>query len=67
MIGSACAVDDLVALVNKGNTDALLQQVGHGVLADEPNGKGQVALIAAGVPFITTWFLTVHFRCKVSV
>jgi hypothetical protein len=48
VMSTARASEDIVSLVIKGDADALLQQVGHGVLADTPNGKGQLALVAAG-------------------
>lgn len=40
--------DDLVASVSKHDADSVLQQVGHGASANEPNSKGLLPLAQAG-------------------
>lgn len=40
--------DDLVASIVRSDADSVLQQVGHGSSANEPNSKGQLPLVQAG-------------------
>lgn len=44
--------DDLVRFVLTGDTDSLLQQIGHGSLPDAPDSKGRLALVQAGVTYL---------------
>jgi hypothetical protein len=49
------AADDLVAAVAKGDSDTVLQQVGHGTSSNEANSKGQLPLVLAGIRSFTFW------------
>lgn len=39
---------DIVSLAQKGDADGIARQFADGAVADQPNAKGQLALVAAG-------------------
>jgi hypothetical protein len=45
----AAAADDLMIAVAKGDYRTALQQVGHGTPANEPDAKGKLPLVVAGM------------------